>query len=81
MRGPTVDLLQRARVLEPGFSPYRLQMKAQMMIAGLQLGDLRRRLIQPDDGAFRRYLDERPEIVGILVWPYGNPPIFERAVQ
>lgn len=72
MPGSMVDLLRRAQALEPGYSLYRLRMKAQMMQAGLRLGALRDRLLHPGEGAYQRYLAERPEIIGILVWPYQS---------
>ena len=72
MRGSMVELARRAQGVEPGYSLYRLRMKSRMMVTGLQLGDLRARLIQPGAGAYKRYLAERPEIVGILIWPYQS---------
>lgn len=72
MRRSTVDLLRRAHALEPGFAPKRLRAKVKMILAGLRLGDGADRLISPGEGAYRRYLADRPEIVGILVWPYQS---------
>ncbi len=72
MRRSTVELVRRAHAAEPGFSFYRLRVKAKMTLAGLRLGGQLDRLVDPGDSAYGRYLAERPEIIGILIWPYQS---------
>ena len=72
MRRSTVELVRRVHAAEPGFSSYRLRVKAKMTLAGLRLGDRLDRLVAPGAGAYARYLAERPEIIGILIWPYQS---------
>ena len=64
-------LVSAARRTLPGNGPSALVRQGKMVLAGLRTYPLTRQLLEPPPGsALDRIMEERPEFIGALLWPY-----------
>lgn len=64
-------LVSEARRTFPGNRPAALVRQGRMVLAGLKAFPLTRQLLAPPPGtALGRIMDQRPEVIGALLWPY-----------
>jgi len=64
-------LVWAARRTFPGNRPAALVMQGRMVLTGLRTYPLTRQLLEPPPGsALDRIMEERPEFIGALLWPY-----------
>lgn len=64
-------LVSAARRTFPGNRPGALVRQGQMVLAGLRVFPLTQQMLAPPRGtALDRIMDQRPEFIGALLWPY-----------
>jgi uncharacterized protein len=65
------DLVAAARRTFPGNGPTALVTQGRMVLAGLREFPLTRQMLAPAPGtALDRIMRQRPEFIGVLLWPY-----------